>query len=179
MPLLRPLNWRIAGTRLAALRFGTGVCVWFLLAAACASPRLPPTPVRQPDVYTTQYVTSDRSDTLSIEMVTTCLGRIIGDVSSRNPTAFVHYEIEFDTNKFTRELLFAFWASPDSAAAKPAQIARTTTRGDSVWTEVWRGTDHQLQRARAPIGSFVWTTGYAGLLAQLLAVLHEDGNSRS
>lgn len=180
MPPLRPRNSRIAGTSVAALRLGTTLFGWLLLAGACSSPHLPaPAPVRQLDVYTTQYVTLAGSDTVSVEMVTTCLRRIIGDVSSRKPMAFVHYEIEFGANKFPRELVFAFWAAPDSAAAKPHQIARTTTRGDSVWTEVWRGTDHQLQSAQAPVGSFVWTTGYVGLLAQLLAALHEDANSRS
>src|SRR5215210_7420160 len=87
-----------------------GACVSW----ACTPPQTAPKPEREPDIYTTQFVMIEGRDTLALEIVTYCLGRLIGDVSGRKPVGYVHYELEFGASKIPRNLTFAVWTSPDS-----------------------------------------------------------------
>lgn len=173
------------GLVLRAERRHAAACVWVFLVAACSSspksssPIIIPEPAREAVVYTTEYVTLSGTDTVGLEIVTNCFGRVIGDVSPTRPPVHVHYEMEFGADKIPRMLMFAIWSSRDSVGSKPSQVARTKFLGDSVLTEVWRGNDHQVQRAVAPHGSFLWVNGYAGLLAQLVAALKENGPATS
>lgn len=169
--------------RLAALwgRFPrvVAVCIGVCLCSACTPPRVTPQPATEPGIYSTEFVTIDGRDTVALEIVTYCLGRLIGDVAPRKPAGHVHYELEFGANRLPRELTFAVWTSRDSLSERPAQIARTTILGDSVRTEVWRGSDHQVQTAVAPPGSFLWVSGYVGLLSHLLSAFAENRSARS
>jgi len=141
------------------------------LAAACSPSQPPPTPTPVRAVHTTQYLTVNGGDTVSREIVTVCFGRLIGDVNLFKSRIQVHYEVEFGSDRLPNAITFSRYMSSDTISRQPDQVARTFVRGDSVFTEVMQGGDRQLQSSIAPSKSFLWMSGYAGLLNQLLDAL--------
>lgn len=178
MPRVRSRNTR----RFIPLQNFAQVSMALALASSCSSSRVAPAPapVSTEVIYTMSYATINGTDTMSLEIVTRCFGRLLSDVSVYRQGArgaHVHYEVEFGPKQLPRSLTFATWVSEDSVSRRPDQVAHTYVRGDSVFTEVWRGGDHQLQSAALPANAFLWVGGYAGLLGQLLAAVTENSSS--
>jgi hypothetical protein len=118
-----------------------------------------------------QYVVLDGRDTVAMELVSRCAGRIVSDVDLHRPRAHVHYEIDsLDANGFPKKLGMAIWSGADSVGGAPSQVVHVGIVGDTAVTDVWRGHDHQVQRAVSRADAFPYLWNYVGLFGQLLDV---------
>jgi hypothetical protein len=151
-------------------RLSVGLACAVLLSACASAPQS-----GEPQVpLTSQFATLVGADTIGVELVTRCAGRIIGNLESPSPKAHITYDAYLAEDGVPRELLVAIWTANDPASS-PGQRIRHFWIADTAITHVWKGTAQQIQRSWGQAGSFPWLSGYAGLSTQLLEVLAKRG----
>lgn len=143
---------------------------------ACAT-RFPAplTPVPGALNRSAEYAIIDGQDTLALELVTLCPERIIADNDARRPLAHIHYEAEFGATGIPTVLSMQIWNNGAPVDGPPSQVARHIMVGDTALTQVWRGSQQQLQKSSADPRSFPMMSGYVGLFSQLSRVLRSQG----
>lgn len=123
---------------------------------------------------TAAFAVLSGSDTINTELVTWCADRIIGDIETKAPVAYVHYEADLGMDRRPTEVrLVVRRDSPDSRAV-PFQVARHHVVGDTALLELVSQGQTQIQRNPFPARAVAYLPNYVGLFDQLVRTLTAD-----